>query len=49
MLLIGVILILGIFAVVGWRKGVIRIVLILTMYYITRIFTLLSTATEGFR
>lgn len=29
--------------------GVIRIVLILTMYYITRIFALLSTATEGFR
>ena len=29
--------------------GVIRIVLILTMYYIICIFTLLSTATEGFR
>lgn len=29
--------------------GIIRIVLILIMYYITRIFTLLSTATEGFR
>ena len=29
--------------------GVIRIVLILTMYYTIRIFTLLSTAMEGFR
>lgn len=35
MLLIGVILILGIFAVVGWRKGVIRIVLSLASILIT--------------
>ena len=35
MLLIGVILILGIFAVAGWRKGVIRIVLSLASILIT--------------
>ena len=35
MLLIGVILILGIFAIIGWRKGVIKIVLSLAAMIIT--------------
>ena len=35
MLLIGVILILGIFAIIGWRKGVIKIVLSLAAMIVT--------------